>query len=70
MLKQEGFTLQKYQDLFFATMEQEELEEWTDKLPDHPKLPKKTVSVSPSDESSLEGEEKERELTSAGSGEC
>lgn len=55
MLIEEGFTLQKYQDLFFATMEEEELQEWTDRLPNHPKLPAKSVkknrvSISPSDE--------------------
>jgi hypothetical protein len=52
ILIEEGFTLQKYEQLFFDTMEQDELEEWTDRLPHHPKLPPKTekncVSNSPS----------------------
>ncbi len=59
ILIEEGFTLQKYEQLFFDTMEQEELEEWTDRLPHHPKLPPKTekkycVSNSPSSSSSLD----------------
>jgi len=70
MLIEEGFTLQKYEELFFDTMEEEELEEWTDRLPDHPKLPAKSikskkgnrVSISPSDASSSEDEEEEYEL--------
>lgn len=70
MLIEEGFTLQKYEELFFDTMKEEELEEWTDRLPDHPKLPAKIikskkgnrVSISPSDASSSEDEEEEYEL--------
>jgi len=72
MVKEEGFTLQKYEELFFSTMDEEDLEEWADRLPDHPKLPgaekkkkkqqngtkKYCVSISSSDDaaSSSEGE--------------
>ena len=74
MLIEEGFTLQKYEELFFDTMEEEELEEWTDRLPDHPKLPAKSikskkgnrVSISPSDASSSEDDEEEYELIGGG----
>jgi hypothetical protein len=67
MVKEEGFTLQKYEELFFSTMEEEELQEWADRLPDHPKLPVGTkkkdkrnrVSISPSDASSPEDDEEE-----------
>ncbi len=56
-------------------MEEEELEEWTDRLPDHPKLPAKSVkkknrvSISPSD--AEEEEEGGYELIGGGArGKC
>ena len=64
MVKEEGFTLQKYEELFFSTMDEEVIEDWNHKLPDHPKLPPKPVkkmkqvqNISPSDDDdSSEGE--------------
>ncbi len=64
-VKEEGFTLQKYEELFFSTMDEEMIEDWNHKLPDHPKLPAKPVkkkmkqvkNISPSDDDdSSEGE--------------
>ena len=78
MIKEEGFTLQKYEELFFDTIEEDELQEWAEKLPDHPKVPaqkkkkkkKNRVSISPEDDSSSEGgddddEEEDYELIGA-----
>jgi hypothetical protein len=63
MVKEEGFTLDKYEELFFSTMDTEVIEDWNHKLPDHPKLPPKPVkkkkqvkNISPSDDDSSEGE--------------
>jgi len=65
MVKEEGFTLKKYEELFFSTMDEEVIEDWNHKLPDHPKLPPKPVkktkkqvqNISPSDDDdSSEGE--------------
>jgi hypothetical protein len=66
MVKEEGFTLHKYEELFFNTMDTEVIEDWNHKLPDHPKLPPKPVkkkkrkqvkNISPSDDDdSSEGE--------------
>ena len=64
MVKEEGFTLEKYEELFFNTMDEEVIEDWNHKLPDHPKLPPKPVkkkkqvkNISPSDDDdSSEGE--------------
>ena len=58
MVKEEGFTLNKYEELFFSTMDEEVIEDWNHKLPDHPKLPPKPVkkmkkqvkNISPSDD--------------------
>jgi hypothetical protein len=63
ILIEEGFTLQKYEQLFFDTMEQDELEEWTDRLPHHPKLPPKTEKncVSNSPASSLDDSDVDEE---------
>mmetsp|Transcript_19843 Transcript_19843/g.29686 ORF Transcript_19843/g.29686 Transcript_19843/m.29686 type:complete len:176 (-) Transcript_19843:178-705(-) len=43
MLIEDGFTLQKYEELFFDTLKEEVLEEWTNRLPYHPKLPAKNI---------------------------
>jgi hypothetical protein len=65
MVKEEGFTLHKYEELFFSTMDEEVIEDWNHKLPDHPRLPPKPVkkkkkqvkNISPSDDDdSSEGE--------------
>ena len=66
MVKEEGFSLEKYEELFFSTMDEEVIEDWNHKLPDHPKLPPKPVkkkkkkhvqNISPSDDDdSSEGE--------------
>lgn len=64
MVKEEGFTLQKYEELFFNTMDEEVIEDWNYKLPDHPKLPPKPMmmkkqvqNISPSDDDSSEDED-------------
>ena len=68
MVQAEGFNLKKYEDLFFDTMDEEELEEWTNRLPDHPKLPAKTKkrALTPVDEEESEDEEEYEVIGGAG----